>query len=178
MQAGLEDTKAALLVMIGALTDGRKVGLAVESGQRESQESWGAMLRDLRNRGLAPWRCTIADGALGLWTALGEHYPDLAEPRCWHHKLVNVLAALPTKHQAAASLLLRALPYAENQATCEALREQVATRSQAVAPKAVERLCDDWERLVTFYQFPLEHWVPLRTTNLVESPLQDLRFEC
>ena len=63
VKAGLEDTKAALLVLSGALTDGRKGVLAVESGQRESQESWGMLLRDLRKRGLEPWRCTRADGA-------------------------------------------------------------------------------------------------------------------
>jgi len=110
VKAGLEDTKAALLVVIGALTAGRKVGLAVESGQRESKAAWGALLRDLRQRGLQPWRGTIADGALGLWAALGAQYPELAEQRCWNHQLLNVLAALPTKHQAAASALLRALP--------------------------------------------------------------------
>jgi transposase-like protein len=68
--------------MIGALTDGRKVVLAVESGQRESKESWGIILRDLRKRGLKPWRCTIADGHLGLWAALREQNPQLAEQRC------------------------------------------------------------------------------------------------
>lgn len=69
VKAGLEDTKAALLVMIGALMDGRQVVLAVESGQRESKESWGAVLRALRARGLKPWRCTVADGHLGIWAA-------------------------------------------------------------------------------------------------------------
>ena len=130
----------------------------------------------LRKRGLQPWRCTIADGALGLWAALGEQEPDLAEQRCWNHKLVNVLDALPTKHQAAASALLRAMPYAESQAACEALRDQFTARYQALAPKAVERLHDDWERLVTFYQFPQEHWVHLRTTNIVESPFATVRL--
>ena len=81
VKAGLEDTKVALLVMIGVLTNGQKVVLAVESGQRESKESWGAILRDLRKRGLKPWRCTIADGHLGLWAALGEQYATLAEQR-------------------------------------------------------------------------------------------------
>lgn len=176
VKAGLEDTKAALLVMIGALTDGRKVVLAVESGQRESKESWGALLRDLRKRGLEPWRCTIADGALGLWAALGEQYPELAEQRCWNHKQGNVLDALPTKHQAAASALLRAMPYAKSQAQCEALRDQFTARYQAVAPKAVARLHDDWDRLVTFYHFPQEHWVHLRTTNIVESPFATVRL--
>jgi transposase-like protein len=69
VNAGLEDTKAALLVMIGALTQGQQMVLAVESGQRESTASWGAMLRDLHARGLKPWRCTIADGHVGLWAA-------------------------------------------------------------------------------------------------------------
>jgi transposase-like protein len=69
VKAGLEDSQAALLVLVGALTDGRKVVLAVESGQRESKASWGAGLRELRARGLKPWRCTVADGHLGIWAA-------------------------------------------------------------------------------------------------------------
>ena len=72
VKAGLEDTKAALPVMIGVLTNSQKVILAVESCQRESKESWGMILRDLRKRGLKPWQCTIADGHLGLWATLGE----------------------------------------------------------------------------------------------------------
>src|SRR5262245_17876680 len=147
-KAGLEDTKAALLVMIGALTNGQKVVLAVESGQRESKESWGTMLRDLRKRGRKPWRCTIADGHLRLWAGLGEQYPTLAEQRCWNHKIVNILDALPKKYQMEARTLLCAMPYAKAQAACEMLRSQFATRYHKPAPKAVERLADDWERLV------------------------------
>jgi putative transposase len=176
VKAGLEDTKAALLVMIGALTNGQKVVLAVESGQRESKESWGAMLRDLRARGLKPWRCTIADGHLGLWAALGEQQPAAAEQRCWNHRITNVLDAVPTKHQAQARTLLCAMPYADTQAACEELRAPFDTRYRQLAPKAVERLECDWERLVTFYQFPREHWRHLRTTNVVESPFAAVRL--
>src|SRR5262245_2387152 len=176
VKAGLEDTRAALLVMIGVLTNGQKVVLAVESGQRESKESWGMMVRDLRKRGLKPWRCTIADGHLGLWAALGEQYPTLAEQRCWNHKITNALDAMPKKHQAEARSLLCAMPYAETQAACEVLRAQFTTRYRKLAPKAVERLADDWERLVTFYQFPRQHWPHLRTTNPVESPFATVRL--
>jgi putative transposase len=176
VKAGLEDTKAALLVMIGALTNGQKVVLAVESGQRESKASWGAVLRDLQARGLKPWRCTIADGHLGIWAALGEQQPAAAEQRCWNHRITNVLDALPTKHQAEARTLLCAMPYAESQAACERLRTQFGKRYAQLAPKAVERLTHDWERLVTFYQFPQEHWRHLRTTNIVESPFAAVRL--
>ena len=134
------------------------------------------MLRDLRKRGLKPWRCTIADGHLGLWAALGEQYPTLAEQRCWNHRIVNILDAMPKKHQAEARTLLCTMPYAETQAVCETLRAEFTTRYRKVAPKAVERLADDWERLVTFYQFPREHWPHLRTTNVVESPFATVRL--
>jgi putative transposase len=176
VKAGLEDTKAALLAMIGVLTNGQKVILAVESGQRESKESWGMILRDLRTRGLKPWRCTIADGHLGLWVALGEQYPTPAEQRCWNHRITNVLDTLPKKHHTEARSLLCAMPYAETQAACETLRAEFTSRYRKLAPKAMERLADDWERLVTFYQFPREHWVHLRTTNIVESPFATVRL--
>ena len=100
----------------------------------------------------------------------------MAEQRWGTHKLGNVLDALPSKHQAPASTLLRAMPYAATQAAWEKLREQFPTRYQALAPKAVERLHDDGERLVTFYQFPQEHWVHLRTTTIVESPFATVRL--
>ncbi|WP_447974462.1 IS256 family transposase [Nitrospira sp. Kam-Ns4a] len=176
VKAGLEDSKAALLVLVGALTDGRKVVLAVESGQRESKESWGAVLRDLGARGLKPWRCTVADGHLGIWAALAEQQPTAAEQRCWNHKILNVLDAMPKTHQAEAKALLKAMPYAETQAECERLRDQFSRRYRGLAPKAVERLHADWERLVTFYRFPREHWRHLRTTNMIESPFAAVRL--
>jgi putative transposase len=128
VKAGLADSQAALLVRIGALPNGHKVGLAVERGQRESKESGGAVLRDLRGRGLRPWRCTMADGHLGIWAALAEQQPTAAEPRCWNHRITKVLDAIPKKHQPAARTLLCAMPYAESQAACEVLRDQFMPR--------------------------------------------------
>ena len=96
--------------MMGVLTNGQKVMLAVESGQRESKESWGLRLRDLRKRGLKPWRCTLAEGRLGLGAALGEQSPTLAEHRCWTHRLTKGLEARPKQYQAEARALRCAMP--------------------------------------------------------------------
>lgn len=176
VKAGLEDTKAALLVIIGALRDGRKVVLAVESGQRESTASWGRVLRDLRERGLRPWKVTVADGHLGIWGALRDVALGEAEQRCWNHKLTNVLDHLPTREWPEARALLRRLPYAETQEDCERLRDQFAARYRKAYPKAVETLSRDWERMVTFYRFPQDHWTHLRTSNVVESPFAAVRL--
>jgi transposase-like protein len=78
VKAGLEDRKAALLVAVAGLSDGRKVVLALQAGQRESTESWGRLLRDLQARGLRPPRLVIGDGHLGIWGALRG--PGAARP--------------------------------------------------------------------------------------------------
>jgi putative transposase len=99
VKAGLEKEKAALLVIIAGLSDGRKVVLAVEPGYRESTESWAALLRDLKRRGLNCPRLVAGDGHLGIWGALSQVYPQALEQRCWNHKIMNVLDKLPKKGQ-------------------------------------------------------------------------------
>jgi putative transposase len=91
VKAGLEKQKAALMVIIGGLLDGRKVVLAVEPGYRESTESWSEVLRDLKERGMNCPCLVVGDGNLGIWGALANVYPDALEQRCWNHKMVNVV---------------------------------------------------------------------------------------
>ena len=124
VKAGLEKDKAALLVIVAGLRDGRKVVLAVESGYRESAEAWGRMLRDLRSRGMSVPRLVVADGHLGIWAALSQVMPEVAEQRCWNHKIVNVLDTLPRKLQSEARELLCRIPYAATRQEAEKLRDE------------------------------------------------------
>ena len=176
VKAGIEDRKAALLTIVGATASGEKVLLACESGERESKESWLKVLRDLKARGLKLPRLTVADGHLGIWAALGELHPEGEEQRCWNHKIANVLDDLPKKQQPQAAELLKAMPYAATRAECEQKRDEFALRYKKSDPKAVATLLRDWERMVTFYSFPAEHWRHLRTTNIVESPFSAVRL--
>ena len=176
VKAGLEKDKAALLIIIGALTNGKKIFLACESGYRESKESWSGVLRNLTDRGLKPGRLTIADGHLGIWSALGELHPKGKEQRCWNHKIRNVLDCFPKRIRSEAGEYLKRIPYAETLSECERLRDAFVDRYQKDYPKAVEKLMCDWERMVTFYSFPKEHWVHIRTTNVVESPFSSVRL--
>lgn len=124
MKAGLEKEKAALLVALAALSDGRKVVLAVTPGYRESTESWGTVLRDLRDRGLRPPRLVVGDGHLGIWNALRQVYPEAEAQRCWNHKIINVLDTLPKRQQAAGTALLRQIPAAPTRREAERRRDQ------------------------------------------------------
>lgn len=176
VKAGIEDRKSALLTIVGALTTGDKVVLACESGERESTESWLKVLRDLKGRGLTFPRLTVADGHLGIWAAFGEIHPAGAEQRCWNHKITNVLNDLPNTVQSQAAERLKAMPYAQTKAECERLRDAFVRTYHKTDKKAVETLLRDWDRMVTFYAFPREHWRHLRTTNIVESPFASVRL--
>ena len=177
VKAGLEQDKAAMLVVLAGLRDGRKVILAVESGYRESTESWAALLRDLKRRGLRAPKLVIGDGHLGIWGALTAIFPEAAEQRCWNHRIMNVLDKLPRTRQAEARSLLTKIPYATTRE--EAERQKQAFQAWCTKRGLAEvgrRLDRDWERMVTFYQFPQEHWKHLRTTNPVESPFAAVRL--
>jgi transposase-like protein len=151
VKAGLERDKAALLVMIGALSNGEKVILAVESGYRESADSWGAMLRDLKARGLRAPKLTIADGHLGIWAALGSVYPTSAEQRCWNHKLRNVLDVVSKKRQPEVKLKLQEIAAAETRKDCEALKPmrrcEIDRRAVALFPASGHTDGLAWESL-------------------------------
>ena len=177
VKAGLEKDKAALLVAIGGLADGRKVLIALRSGYRESTEGWKGLLKDARQRGLRCPPVVIGDGHLGIWAALREVYPDADEQRCWNHRIVNVLDQVPKRTQEAAKHKLRAVAYAPTLQQAE--RRRRAFQSWARG-EGLERAADliekDWERMVSYYRYPRAHWRHLRTTNVIESPFAALRL--
>jgi transposase-like protein len=163
-------------VAIGARANGEKALLAVEDGYRESAESWKTLLRDRKRRGVAAPVAAVGDGALGFWAAAREAWPATRERGCWVHKLVNVLDKPPPRLQPRAKRAPREMMYAARRADCEAARARFAAEFQPKYSKAVEALAANWERLVTFFDFPAEHWKHLRTTNVIESPFATVRL--
>jgi putative transposase len=176
VKAGIEDRKAALLVIVGARTNGDKVLLGLTSGERESKESWLRLLRGLTARGLRLPAAFVADGHLGIWSALGEIHPEGKEQRCWNHKITNVLDRVAKKAQAEAKELLRAMMYSGSRAKCETEKRRFNARFSKTDADAVATLERDWERMTTFFDFPKEHWIHLRTTNIIESPFAAVRL--
>jgi putative transposase len=177
VKAGLEKEKAALLVAVAALSDGRKVIVAVQAGVRESTESWSRRLRELARRGMNCPRLVIGDGHLGIWGALANVYPEAGEQRCWNHRLLNVLDRVPKTKQAQVQVWLREMMYAptREKAVEQKLKFQNWCEGQEMG--AAGRLLDeDWERLVAYYDYPKDHWKHLRTTNPVESPFAVVRL--
>ena len=171
----LEEDRLACLVVIGVLPDGRKEVIAIEDGYRESTESWASLLRDLKRRGMPAPVLAIGDGALGFWTALLDVYPETQEQRCWKHKIANVLDKLPKRLQPRAKDMLHEIMRAPDHQSALEDMTRFSEEFAARYPKAVKTLTKDQDRLLTFFDFPAQHWIHLRTTNPVESPFATVK---
>ncbi|MDQ3274483.1 MAG: IS256 family transposase, partial [Actinomycetota bacterium] len=171
-----EDDRLCLLVVIGVREDGEKELLAVEDGYRESTDSWAAVMRDLKARGLTEPKLVIGDGALGTWAALRDVFPGASEQRCWVHKIARVLDAVPKRLQPRAKTLLHEMMEAPTEPDARAVRERFREEFDAKYPKSIAKLDRDWKALTAFYDFPAEHWRHLRTTNAIESSFATVRL--
>jgi transposase-like protein len=176
LQARMEPQAECLLVLIGATPEGKKELLGFQVGVRESAQSWRELLIDLKARGLAiaPELAT-GDGALGFWKALEEVSPATRHQRCTVHKTANILDKLPRSVQPAAKRDLREIWQAPDRATAETAIATFAEKYAAKYEKAVACLVRDRDALLTFYDFPAEHWDHLRTTNPIESVFATVR---
>ena len=170
-----EESRLCVLVLIGAQCDGKKELIAVESGYRESSESWSELLRDLQARGMSPAKLLIGDGALGLWKAAKNIYPETQWQRCWVHKTANILDKMPKGVQPKAKAMIHDIYMAENKKEAEKAYKTFQARYASKYPKAVECLTKDEDSLFTFYSFPAQQWRHIRTTNVIESTFATVR---
>lgn len=169
--------KQCILVLMGATAAGKKELIGIADGYRESKQSWSELLKGLQSRGLviSP-KLAVADGALGFWAACRKLWPDTREQRCWVHKTANVLNKLPKSVQPKAKAMLHEIWQAETKAVAETGFDLFVTTFEAKYREATACLAKDREVLLTFYDFPAEHWIHLRTSNPIESTFATVRL--
>jgi transposase-like protein len=172
----LEEDRLCTLVILGARPDGTKELIAVEDGFRESKDSWATVMRGLKKRGMRAPELAIGDGALGFWAALRDVWPETREQRDWVHRIGNVLDKLPKRMQPKAKPALHDIMKAESREAAleeiESFREEYGVKY----PKALAALCRDQDKLLTFFDFPAEHWLHVRTSNPIESAFSTVRL--
>ena len=176
-EARLEEAKQCMLVIMGADATGKKELVGLWDGYRESEQSWKELLLDLKQHGLQHGpSLAIGNGALGFWKAMRQVYGETRKQRCWVHKTGNVLNYLPKGKQKQAKQHLHEIWMAGSRQEAEKAFDYFVSAYGAKYPKAVECLSKDRDVLLTFYDFPAEHWVHIRTTNPVESTFATVRL--
>lgn len=163
------DDRLCVLVVIGVNARGEKHFLAIEDGVRESNQSWLEVLLSLKARGLAAPKLATGDGSMGFWAALEEVFPATRQQRSWMHKTGNVLNYLPKRTQPKAKKMLHDIWQAETRENAHAAFDLFIETFEAKYPKATECLIKDHDELLSFYAFPTQHWLRIRTSNPIES---------
>ena len=171
-----DDAKQCILVIIGVTSRGKKEFLAIEDGYRESEQSWTEVLIRLKDRGFKSPKLAIGDGALGFWKASKKVFGETRSQRCWVHKTANILNKLPKHSQAKAKQYIHDIWMAETRENAEKAFDLFIKTYCAKYPKATQCLEKDREELLTFYNFPADHWVHIRTTNPIESTFSTVRL--
>jgi len=147
-----------------------------QAGFRESAQSWGELLADLKSRGLAVApELAIGDGALGFWKALEQQFGSTRHQRCLQHKAMNVLNYLPKSVQPKARADLKEIWMAESKEDADKAFDRFLAKYQAKYDKATDCLSKDRDALLAFYDFPAEHWKHIRTANPIESTFATVR---
>jgi transposase-like protein len=172
----LEQDRLCCLVIVGVRLDGTKELVAIADGYRESTDSWGDLLRDLKRRGMRAPMVAVGDGALGFWAALRNVWPTTREQRDWVHKVANTLDALPKSVQPTAKKMLVEIRDAEDRDHAAAAAKRFDDEFRSKWPKAADKITSDLDRLLTFYDFPAEHWLHLKTSNPIESTFSTVRL--
>ena len=175
LDAGAEEERRVMLVVIGVDVDGNKDLLAIEDAFGESAESWTALFESLCDRGLKHVAMLVADGAQGIWKAFSAVFPSVKQQRCWIHKMRNVEDNVPEKHRATVHRRLQEIMHAPSRVVAERLIEKLAKELSRQYPKAAACLRQDVARMTAYYDFPKEHWKHLRTTNAIESNFDPVR---
>lgn len=165
------------MVIIGVTGKGHKELLGLEAGYRESELSWKALLLWLKDQGLsqAP-QLAIGNRALGFWEALLQVFPTTKKQRCWMHKTTNVLNKLPKRQQSEAKRAIWEIYRAEGKTEANQAFNRFIQTYQAKYPEATQCLAKDRDVLLTFFDFPAEHWAHIRTTNPIESTFATVRL--
>lgn len=172
-----EDARSCILVVIGVTETGHKEFVAIEEGLRESEQSWLEVLNGIKGRGLnvGP-ELAIGDGALGFWKALTKVFGETRHQRCWVHKTANILNKLPKTSQKKAKEKLHQIWMSETKKAAETAFDSFVATYEDKYPSAAKCLTKDRDRLLTFYDFPAQHWAHIRTTNPVESTFATVRL--
>jgi putative transposase len=165
----------AVLVAIGINGDGRRCVLGVELANRESLSSWKDFLLRLRQRGLKGVEFVVSDDHAGLRAAIAEVLVEAVWQRCYVHFLRNALDYLPRKGH---DDCLTELRWLYDRRDLEEARRDLASWLEKWArryPKLCTWVEENIESTLSFYRLPREHHKHLKSTNMLERLMEELK---
>ena len=173
---GGEVKNVSVLAAVGVGQDGYRRILGVVEGHKEDKAGWLAFLKQLKERGLQGARLVISDACLGLVDALAEVFPDSDWQRCVVHFYRNVFSHVPNGKVRAVAAMLKAIHAQENRAAAQRKAQEVIETLKTMKLRTAAALVDSAvHETFTFYAFPPQHWLKIKTNNPMERLLREVR---
>jgi transposase-like protein len=171
-----EVRNVSVLVAIGVGADGYRRILGVAEGHKEDKSGWSGFLRHLKERGLAGVRLVISDACLGLKESLHDYYPEAQWQRCMVHFYRNVFSHVPNAKVNEVARMLKAIHAQESLDSARIKAADIAAQlTQMRMGKAAALVEEAIDETLTYYRFPDNHWVRIRTNNPMERIIREIR---
>jgi len=169
--------KRHVLCAYGITWNGKKEIISFHQAFSESEAQWEAFLRDLYERGLEGKQlCLIVtDGCPGLHRALETVYPYIPRQRCWVHKLRNVTNKVRKRDIEECMTGVRLIYLAQHRRKAVEHFRDWKSKWEILYPRAVNCLEKDFDELLNFFDMPPDHWIKVRTTNVIERSFREVR---
>ena len=173
---GGEVKNVSVLAAIGVDQDGFRRVLGAAEGHKEDKAGWLGFLKHLKQRGLKGVRLMISDACLGLTEAIAEVFPDADWQRCAVHFYRNVFSHVPSTKVREVAAMLKAVHAQESREAAEIKASDVVAKLKSMKLKAAAELVENAiHETFTFYAYPPQHWIKLKTNNPMERLLKEAR---
>ncbi len=173
---GGEVKNVSVLAAIGVDSDGYRRILGVSEGHKEDKAGWLGFLKELKERGLQGTRLFISDACLGLVESISEVFPDADWQRCAVHFYRNVFSHVPSTKVREVAAMLKAIHAQESREAAQSKEKDVVKKLKAMKLRAASELVEKAiHETLTYYAYPPQHWLKLKTNNPMERLLKEAR---
>lgn len=173
---GGEFENVSILVAIGVNSDGYREVIGAAEGMKEDKESWTNFLVWLKERGLKGVKMVVGDKCLGMCESVNEVFPEAKYQRCTVHFYRNVFSAIPRNRMREVTRMLKAIHAQESKEAARKKAKDVVEQLRAMKLKeAAKKVEDGIEETLTYMDFPSQHWLKIRTNNVIERMNREIR---
>ena len=173
---GGEFENVSILVAIGVNSDGYREVIGAAEGMKEDKESWTNFLVWLKERGLKGVKMVVGDKCLGICESVNEVFPEAKYQRCTVHFYRNVFSAIPRNRMREVTRMLKAIHAQESKEAARKKAKDVVEQLRAMKLKeAAKKVEDGIEETLTYMDFPSQHWLKIRTNNVIERMNREIR---
>ena len=173
---GGEYENVAILVAIAVNQDGFREVIGAAEGMKEDKSSWVNFFQWLRERGLSGVKLIVGDKCPGMPEAVGEVFPEARYQRCTVHFYRNVFSVVPRSKVKLVAKMLKAIHAQESKKAAREKAAAIVAELQGMKLKeAAKKVLESIDETLTYYDFPSEHWMKIRTNNTIERLNREIR---